>query len=71
MDIIDPMRIVFGQRAVQAPTQKNAPASRNLYEGPTILWFHGLGDNLMCDITEDISQSEVATCVFIREVLMV
>ena len=71
MDIIDPMRIVFWQRAIQAPTQKNAPASRNLYEGPTILWFHGLCYNLMCDITEDISQSEVATCVFIREVLMV
>ena len=42
MDIIDPMRIVFGQRAVQAPTQKNAPASHNLYEGPTTLWFHGV-----------------------------
>ena len=71
MDIIDPMRIFFLQRAVQAPTQKNAPSSRNLNEGPTILWFHGLGDNLMCDITKDISQSKVATCVFIRQILMV
>ena len=71
MDIIDPMRIVFWQRAVQAPTQKNTPASRNLYEGPTTLWFHGLGYNLMCDITKDISQTKVATCVFIRQILMV